>query len=405
MNCLKMAIGLIAASVLTPAFAGAGQSPWDLAGLSKAPQTYPAPDFNEPGVRALFYDGVPYGGKPTRVFAWYGAPEVKAGEKLPAMVLVHGGGGTAFAEWVRLWNGRGYAAIAMDTCGCVPKGTYGNWSRHEQGGPAGWGDFEHVDAPVTDQWTYHAVADVLLAHSLLRSFPEVDAERTGITGISWGGYLTCIAASVDPRFKCAVPVYGCGFLGDDSAWLQDFAKLGKEKADRWLSLWDPSVYLPNARMPFLWISGTNDFAYPMDSWQKSYRLTKQPPTLSLQLRMPHGHGGPGENPQEIHAFVNSILKGGTPPPKVEAPKRNEQQVEVHYSSETPVVRAELLYTQDTGRWQDRNWQAQPATLDTKAQAVTAVLPERVTVYYVNLIDDKGAITSSPHEELPAAPKQ
>ena len=29
---------------------------------------------------------------------------------------------TAFDEWVRLWVGRGYVAIAMDTCGKVPVG-------------------------------------------------------------------------------------------------------------------------------------------------------------------------------------------------------------------------------------------------------------------------------------------
>ncbi|MDX9975274.1 MAG: acetylxylan esterase [FCB group bacterium] len=371
-------------------------APWNLSTLSAAPQSHPAPDFNEPGVSALFYDGPAYKGQPTRVFAWYGAPEHKEGERLPAMVLVHGGGGTAFAEWVRLWNSRGYAAIAMDTCGCVPKGTYANWTRHEHGGPAGWGDFENVDSPVEDQWTYHAVADVLLAHSLVRSFPEVDSERTGITGISWGGYLTCIAASVDNRFKCAVPVYGCGHLGDNSAWLGDFEKMGPEKAQRWLSLWDPAVYLPEAAMPFLWVNGTNDFAYPMDSWQKSYRLTKRSATLALRVRMPHGHGGAGENPEEIHAFANHILKGGEGLPVVESPTQAAQEVTVHYTAAASIASAELLYTQDSGKWQDRNWQSQPATLEPATQTVKATLPESTSVYYINLIDPQGQVTSSPH---------
>ena len=48
------------------------------------------------------------------MFAWCGLPAAAAGTKSPAMVLVHGGGGTAFEHWVRLWNDRGYAAIAMD---------------------------------------------------------------------------------------------------------------------------------------------------------------------------------------------------------------------------------------------------------------------------------------------------
>jgi len=29
-----------------------------------------------------------------------------------------------------------------------------------------------------------------------------------VTGISWGGYLTCIVAGIDDRLKAAVPVYG-----------------------------------------------------------------------------------------------------------------------------------------------------------------------------------------------------
>ena len=80
------------------------------------------------------------------------------------MVLVHGGGGTAFAEWVRIWNKRGYAAIAMDTCGALPdRAPEGKpWSpekkRPEFGGPEGWGGFDQIDEPEIDQWTYHAVS-------------------------------------------------------------------------------------------------------------------------------------------------------------------------------------------------------------------------------------------------------
>ena len=83
----------------------------------------------------------------TRVFAYYGLPKVAPGTKVPGMVLVHGGGGTAFDAWVRLWNSRGYAAIAMDTCGCVPIGSYGKWQRHAAGGPPGWGGFDQIDEP------------------------------------------------------------------------------------------------------------------------------------------------------------------------------------------------------------------------------------------------------------------
>ena len=96
---------------------------FDLEKLSKPPAFIAADGLTEEGVHGIFYDGIPYRGKPTKVFAYYGLPSnelvseeqtSEAPRKCPGVVLIHGGGGTAFAEWVRLWNRRGYAAIAMD---------------------------------------------------------------------------------------------------------------------------------------------------------------------------------------------------------------------------------------------------------------------------------------------------
>ena len=122
---------------------------------------------------------------------------------------MHGGGGTAFANWAQLWAKRGYAAIAMDLAGrgegrkSLPDG--GPDQSHAE-------KFSTIDEPLENQWSYHAVANVMRGHSLLRSFAGVDTNRIALTGISWGGYLTCIVAGVDDRFAMAMPVYGCGFL-------------------------------------------------------------------------------------------------------------------------------------------------------------------------------------------------
>jgi cephalosporin-C deacetylase-like acetyl esterase len=363
---------------------------WDLEALGKAPKTQPSDQFKIEGLQEFFYEGLPYQGKPTRVFAFYGAPKVEG--KVPAMVLVHGGGGTALSDWVKLWVSRGFAAIAMDLCGCVPRKGKSGWERHPDGGPPGWGGFDQVDQPEKDQWTYHAVADVILAHSLLRSFPEIDAEQIGITGISWGGYLTCITASVDARFKFAAPVYGCGFLGDDSTWLATFEKMGREKAAKWLGLWDPSQYLKQAKMPFLWVNGTNDFAYPLDSYQKSYRLPETPRTLAIRIRMAHAHGGPGEKPEEIHAFANAIFKGGVPLAKI----TGQGEGWATFESKAPIAKAELCFTKDVGKWQPRKWESAPAAID--GNKVTAVLPEGVKAWYLNLVDDRGLVVSTEHVE-------
>lgn len=385
---MKLALMIVLAQALCLA-----DTPWDLQALSQPPKVHEATT-QEPSVRALYFESVPYKGKPTRVFAYYGAP---AGKKLPAMVLIHGGGGTAFAEWVRMWNARGYAAIAMDTVGTTPEKaeTAKLWSpartRTEFSGPPGWGDFEGVDSPVTDQWTYHAVAAVVLAHSLIRSFPEVDSGRIGVTGISWGGYLTNIVAGIDSRFRFAAPVYGCGFLGEDSAWLKDFDKLGPERSRKWLSLWDPSVYLGASKIPMLWITGTNDFAYPFPSLQKSYRLPGGDRTLCIRVRMKHSHPD-GAIPEEIFAFADAMFRKGTPLARIVKDSSNS----VEYKSKSDVVKAELNYTRDNGRWQDRRWESVAANLDTKAHKAAAQIPDGATAWYFNLFDQRGLAVSSQH---------
>ncbi|MDX1947417.1 MAG: alpha/beta fold hydrolase, partial [Pirellulaceae bacterium] len=294
-------------------------SPWNLAELGEPPVVEWI-DRAGP-VRSLFYAGEPYGGKPTRVFAYYATPgtlagDTKADQKLPAVVLIHGGGGTAFREWAELWAKRGYAAIAMDTAGYRPiEGKNANQrenrTRLPDGGPdQGDGEkFGSIDKDPAEQWSNHAVAAAIRAHSLIRSFPEVDAERTAVTGISWGGYLTCIVAGVDTRFKAAVPVYGCGFLGDNSAWLGQFAKMTPEQRERWLKLWDPSRYLPAVTMPILFVNGTNDFAYPLDSYQKSIDAVPGTKRVRVTVNMPHGHQA-GWAPAEIGLFIDQHLRGG-----------------------------------------------------------------------------------------------
>ena len=359
----------------------------------------------ERDVQAIYYDTKPFRGRATRTFAFLGVPKHAAGERVPAMVLVHGGGGTAFPEWVKLWNDRGYAAIAMDTCGAIPERTPDKkaWRRNPVGGPSGWDDsFMQMDAAVTDQWQYHALADILLAHSLIRSLPDVDPDRTGLTGISWGGYLTCLAVGVDDRFKFAVPVYGCGFI-DQCVWAPTLAKMPPDKAKAWLEQWDPRHYLKDAATPMLWVTGTNDFAYPFPALQASYRLPKGPRTLSVTLRMPHGHP-PGQTPEVIHAYADSFFKNAAPLPTVTAgPTRDAKAgtASAAFTSKTPIARAEILYTRDTGTWQKRAWQTDPATIDAAGGGkVSATLPDGVKAYYFNLTDDRGLTVSTEHEELP-----
>jgi dienelactone hydrolase len=362
--------------------------PWDLDALRRTPKVTIAEEGQ--ALVSLYYEGEPYQGKPARVFAYLARP-AKAEGKRPGMVLVHGGGGTAFREWAELWAARGYVALAMDLAGQGP-----DRKRLPDGGP-GQGDADKFGpSEVKDFWTYHAVAAVLRGASLLAARPEVDPERIGVTGISWGGYLTCIVAGLDDRLKVAVPVYGCGFIHDNSAWLPTFEKMSPQKRKLWVDHFEPSRYLGQARMPVLFVNGTNDFAYPLDSYQKSYRLVKER-ALCVTVNMPHSHPA-GWAPKEIGLFVDQHLRRGKPLARIATVKRDGNRVEVKFRAEVPVPQAALHFTTDTGPWQKRKWQTQPARLD--GTTVRALLPEtRPLVYFLTLTDERKATVSTEHEVL------
>ena len=148
----------------------------------KIPKVYWEPSKNQGNIKALFYETLSYKGKPTRAFAYIGIP--KSDKPVPAMVLVHGGGGKAFYEWVKVWNDRGYAAISMSLEGHMPDSKGMGKLSHEYSGPIRVGRFDDVDLPLEEHWMYHAVSDIMIEHSLIASMPEVDAIRIGITGIS-----------------------------------------------------------------------------------------------------------------------------------------------------------------------------------------------------------------------------
>lgn len=367
---------------------------WNLAALQKTPA---AEWGGRKGlVQEVYYQGEPYRGKATRVFAYLGRPASGNGP-FPAMVLVHGGGGRAFRDWAEHWASHGYVALAMDTAGCGPEGPLANGGP-DQSDTTKFRPFTGED--VGNMWTYHAVSAVIRGVSLLAAQPEVDQRRIGITGISWGGYLTCIVAGLDHRLNVAVPVYGCGFLGDNSAWKSSWLeKMPPDARQRWLEEFDPSRYLGQVRCPILFLNSASDFAYPLDSYRASYRLV--PARLrhvSVVPGLPHGHIWTFG---EVDAFVDSVLRRGVPLAHVGRMKIKGNTVSSSVKSPTPVNRAYLHYTVDTGDWQHRHWETSPAEL--KDGKIRCRLPaQRPLVFYLAVTDERGLRVSAEHEELAAA---
>ena len=364
-------------------------------------------------IRTLTYRSEPYQDlKSTDVFAYYATPgsisgDPKLDKNLPAVVLIHGGGGTAFAEWVWLWAKRGYAAVAMDLSGrrpAAPKfhaetgdlipNRRAKRTRLERGGPEAdhVAKFQNVGGDVTDDWQYHAVAAVLRAHSLVRSFPEVDEERTAVTGISWGGYMTCLVASLDDRFKAAVPVYGCGFLYEgESVQKRMIDELGKEKRRAWIRTYDPSVWLSQCRVPILFVNGTNDKHYPLNSYLRSYDLVAGPKQIRIEAGMRHSHVH-GWAPMEIGLFIDQHVRNSIPLPSFSNLQTTGEKASANITSKLPIKQAELFYTTGIGPLVKRRWQSIAASVN--GESVTASIPQNATIWMLTATDSRNAMVST-----------
>lgn len=364
-------------------------------------------------IHSTIYAGEPIAGKPTEVFAFYASPKTlgnfKLGETVPGIVLIHGGGGTAFSDWVWMWAKRGYAAIAMDLSGRrppVPKfGDDGEKIsdfahkreqrvRLEKAGldHTHKEKFDSIGGTIDDDWPYHTVCNVMKAHTLLRSFPEVDADRTAVTGISWGGYSACLVASIDDRFKAAVPVYGCGFLHEgESVQKPSIDALG-ERRGAWVKAYDPGSHLGKCKVPTFWVNGTHDVHYVLDSYHKSYSQVPGPKSWRIEPRMRHSHGA-GWEPKEIGLYIDSILMGAVPLPIVGEIMVKSGKATAAISSETAIEKVELHFTEDSGKRSERKWKMIPGKI-VDGNAIAEGLPKTANTFVMTITDERDAMVTS-----------
>jgi dienelactone hydrolase len=374
--------------------------PWDLAALYQVPIQVSMPEMEEDKIKAIMYEALPYQRKQTRVFAYYGIPDAPMGAKLPGVVLVHGGGGTAFKEWVKLWNDRGYAAIALDLEGHLPtsKDEEGVRPVHAWSGPSRQGEFADYERPVEDQWMFHAVANVILAHSILRSFESVATDQIGLHGISWGGIVTGIAAGVDERFSFAIPVYGCGYLFESSnKYGKSFQQMPPEYAKKTKQLWDPSAYFDRITIPMLWVNWSHDPHFPLHLFSKSYQASRNgsvDSSLSIHFGLRHSHAA-GWKPPEIYAFADHITKRGRALPQILREEVNVGEIIVVFRSELPIVKAELRYATQISDWFEIEWLTKEAHIEWGPNEIRAVFEENTSACFIQITDERGYIVSTP----------
>ena len=109
----------------------------------------------------------------------------------PVLLNIHGGPATqygfGFFDEFQVYAGAGYAVVATNPRGSSGKG------------------LEFVRAVVGDGWGTVDLADINTAlEAALGRFPQLDRDRIGIMGGSYGGYMTAWAIAHDDRYRSAV---------------------------------------------------------------------------------------------------------------------------------------------------------------------------------------------------------
>jgi len=160
-------------------------------------------------------------------------------KKYGLIVLVHGG--PAAAE-MSSWGGRGgLSGTALSALGYFvlepnPRGSYGQGEAFAAANRKdfGYGDLRDILAGV----------DTVIAKN-----PAIDPQRVGITGWSYGGFMTMFAVTQTQRFKAAVA--GAGI----SDWKSYY---GENSIDQWMTPYfgasvykDPAVYAKSSAIDFI----------------------------------------------------------------------------------------------------------------------------------------------------------
>jgi dipeptidyl aminopeptidase/acylaminoacyl peptidase len=214
--------------------------------------------------------------------------QVEQGKKYPMVVLIHGGpSGSTVPEWpaslgmsraiIAALTGRGYYAFLPN-----PRGSYGQGEDFTR---ANVKDFGGGD-----------LRDILSGIETVVSRYPIDPQRLGVTGWSYGGFMTMWAVTQTNRFRAAVA--GAGIANWQSYY-------GQNLIDQWMipffgsSIYDdptaydkssPIRFIKNVKTPTLVVVGERDAECPApQSYEFWHALKALGLTTQLVVYPGEGH--------------------------------------------------------------------------------------------------------------------
>lgn len=327
------------------------------------------------------------GAKDVDIYGLFSYP--KGAKKLPAFVWNQAGLAQASDYFPVLGARRGYAVLCID----MPMPGYrstGNYNISM--------DFP-ANMPPKQNPIYHGAVALLKAVSYLESRPEVDADKIGMAGSSWGGFYTTLMAGVDPRLKAASAMFGTGSLQLGNVWW-DATATPRDEAFRetWRTTLDPAYRLPYSKTAIAWFSGTNDHFFWMPALMKSYEMAGGPKHLTLVPNW--NHGLPPKQDDQVFQWLDIYLQGAPDFLKI-SPLRvtrlaGQQVLACTVTGTRKIKEAQILLSPgEEGNWENRPWAAGPMEKDGETWFFRWPLFHPALHVAASVIDTDGNVTSSP----------
>jgi len=242
----------------------------------------------------------------TKIHGWIlKPPGFKPTRKYPAIVEIHGGPrtqyGYTFFHEMQLLAAQGYVVFY-----CNPRGSQG------------YG--EKFSGAIVNDWGNADYKDIMAGVEYLKKKKYINTKRLGVTGGSYGGYMTNWIIGHTNQFKAAVTQRSVvdlrSFFGSSDIGYEDYREFGgfpwtNEEGYKRQS---PLTYAKNIRTPLLIIHSENDLRCGIEQAEQLYATLKMMRRKVEFVRFPeepHGlsrHGRPDRRLARLKFILDWFAK-------------------------------------------------------------------------------------------------
>jgi dipeptidyl aminopeptidase/acylaminoacyl peptidase len=221
----------------------------------------------------------------THVQGWIMKPVgLREGQRYPLILSIHGGPhgmfGYTFSDRFQMMVGRGYGVVFLN-----PRGSSGYGQAFSDGTVLNWGGGDYKDLMIG------------LDSAIRRNASWIDTTRLGITGGSYGGFMTNWVITQTPRFKAAVSVASVSnlisFYGTSLYTDLIEAEFNMMPWDNYPLLWQwsPLAHVEHVTTPTLFLHGEVDHDVPITQAEEMYVALGKLGVPTTIARYPNeGHG-------------------------------------------------------------------------------------------------------------------